>query len=195
MLIVTADHGCDPALSRHRPHPGICSAAGLRPRACPGRLGVRATSPTSARPILDVFGFGADGSGRSFLPEILSARREEASWTFNGSGMKNLSGFVEAVVCQRQMLVTSAVGWSWARDWANSPIASPAAVSPLRRYPPLQERRASPGHAGRLVLGRSGIRPRRRPAGTHPLLRRAMTSATWSFRCASWPSWASRACC
>lgn len=72
MLIVTADHGCDPA------HPGTDHTREYVPLlvygpGLPGRpLGVRSTFADVGASVLDVFGLKLEGPGRSFLPEILS---------------------------------------------------------------------------------------------------------------------------
>ncbi len=69
MLVITADHGCDPA------HPGTDHTREYVPLlvygpGLPARpLGVRATFADVGASILDIFGLKLDGPGRSFIPE------------------------------------------------------------------------------------------------------------------------------
>ncbi|MBM3310448.1 MAG: phosphopentomutase, partial [Candidatus Aminicenantes bacterium] len=71
MLILTADHGCDPL------HPGTDHTREYVPLLVyvPGRpahpLGTRRTFADVGTTVLDVFGLRLEGPGRSFLPEIL----------------------------------------------------------------------------------------------------------------------------
>ena len=82
--------------------------------------------------------------------------------------------------------------WCWARAWANSPTASTEQTVIAFADIPHFKKVSVAGHAGRLVLGKVGARARRRPAGALSIITRGTTSATWSSRCGSWPSWASR---
>ena len=72
MLIVTADHGCDPA------YPGTDHTREYIPLlvygpALPSRaLGVRRTFADVGASVLDVFGLRHESPGRSFMPEIFS---------------------------------------------------------------------------------------------------------------------------
>ncbi len=72
MLIVTADHGCDPAFpgtDHTREYvPLLVYGPGLPARP----LGVRSTFADVGASILEIFGSKLEGPGRSFLPEILS---------------------------------------------------------------------------------------------------------------------------
>jgi phosphopentomutase len=72
MLIVTADHGCDPAYpgtDHTREYvPLLVYGPGLPARA----LGVRRTFADVGASILDVFGLRLEGPGRSFISEIHS---------------------------------------------------------------------------------------------------------------------------
>jgi phosphopentomutase len=71
MLVITADHGCDPA------YPGTDHTREYVPLlvygpSLPARaLGVRRTFADVGASILDVFGLGPEGPGRSFISEIL----------------------------------------------------------------------------------------------------------------------------
>lgn len=72
MLVVTADHGCDPA------HPGTDHTREYVPLlvygpGLPARpLGVRSTFADVGASVLELFGLKLEGPGRSFMPEILS---------------------------------------------------------------------------------------------------------------------------
>ena len=72
MLVVTADHGCDPA------HPGTDHTREYVPLlvygpCLPARpLGDRSTFADVGASVLELFGLRLEGPGRSFLPEILS---------------------------------------------------------------------------------------------------------------------------
>jgi len=72
MLILTADHGCDPL------HPGTDHTREYVPLLVYGPglpawpLGVRRTFADVGATILEVFGMKLEGPGRSFLPEIYS---------------------------------------------------------------------------------------------------------------------------
>ncbi len=72
MLIVTADHGCDPAYpgtDHTREYvPLLVYGPGLPARP----LGVRSTFADVGASVLDVFGLKLEVPGRSFLPKILS---------------------------------------------------------------------------------------------------------------------------
>ena len=72
MLVVTADHGCDPAFpgtDHTREYvPLLVYGPGLPAR----HLGVRSTFADVGASVLDIFGSKLEGPGRSFLPEILS---------------------------------------------------------------------------------------------------------------------------
>jgi len=72
MLVVTADHGCDPAFpgtDHTREYvPLLVYGPGLPARP----LGDRSTFADVGASVLDVFGLKLEGPGRSFLPEILS---------------------------------------------------------------------------------------------------------------------------
>lgn len=72
MLIVTADHGCDPAFpgtDHTREYvPLLVCSPGLPARP----LGVRSTFADVGASVLDIFGLKLEGPGRSFMPEILS---------------------------------------------------------------------------------------------------------------------------
>jgi phosphopentomutase len=74
MLIVTADHGCDPAYpgtDHTREYvPLLVYGPGLPARA----LGVRRTFADVGASILDVFGFRHECPGQSFMAEIYSTR-------------------------------------------------------------------------------------------------------------------------
>ncbi len=72
MLIVTADHGCDPAFpgtDHTREYvPLLVYGPGLPARS----LGDRSTFADVGASVLDVFGLKLEGPGRSFMPEIFS---------------------------------------------------------------------------------------------------------------------------
>jgi len=72
MLIVTADHGCDPAFpgtDHTREYvPLLVYGPGLPAKP----LGVRSTFADVGASVLEVFGSKLEGPGRSFMPEILS---------------------------------------------------------------------------------------------------------------------------
>ncbi|MBP1661129.1 MAG: Phosphopentomutase [Candidatus Aminicenantes bacterium] len=72
MLVVTADHGCDPSYpgtDHTREYiPLLVYGPGLPARP----LGVRSTFADVGASVLEVFGLKIEGPGRSFLPEILS---------------------------------------------------------------------------------------------------------------------------
>ena len=72
MLVVTADHGCDPAFpgtDHTREYvPLLVYGPGLPAR----HLGVRSTFADVGASVLEIFGSKLEGPGRSFLPEILS---------------------------------------------------------------------------------------------------------------------------
>lgn len=74
MLVLTADHGCDPAYpgtDHTREYvPLLVYGPGLPPRP----LGVRTTFADVGVSILDAFGLTTDGPGKSFLAEIVSPR-------------------------------------------------------------------------------------------------------------------------
>jgi phosphopentomutase len=74
MLVITADHGCDPAYpgtDHTREYvPLLVYSPGLPARP----LGVRGTFADVGVSILDIFGFEHEFSGQSFMAEILSAR-------------------------------------------------------------------------------------------------------------------------
>ena len=73
MLIITADHGCDPAFpgtDHTREYvPLLVYGPGLPARA----LGMRRTFADVGASILDVFGLKHECPGRSFMAEIHSA--------------------------------------------------------------------------------------------------------------------------
>jgi phosphopentomutase len=72
MLVVTADHGCDPAYpgtDHTREYvPLLVYGPGLPARS----LGERSTFADVGASVLEVFGLKLEGPGRSFLQEILS---------------------------------------------------------------------------------------------------------------------------
>jgi phosphopentomutase len=72
MLVVTADHGCDPAYpgtDHTREYvPLLVYGPGLPARP----LGVRSTLADVGASVLEIFGLKLEGPGRSFMPEILS---------------------------------------------------------------------------------------------------------------------------
>jgi phosphopentomutase len=73
MLIITADHGCDPSYpgtDHTREYvPLLTYVPGLPARS----LGVRRTFADVGASVLDAFGLRHGGPGRSFMPEICSA--------------------------------------------------------------------------------------------------------------------------
>jgi phosphopentomutase len=79
LLIITADHGCDPTYpgtDHTRDYvPLLVYGPGLPARA----LGVRRTFADIGASVLDALGRKPEGPGESFLSEIRSTRPEEAS--------------------------------------------------------------------------------------------------------------------
>jgi phosphopentomutase len=72
VLIITADHGCDPTFGAHTDHtreyvPLLVSGGPVAPGA---RLGVRATFADVAQTIADAFGLGPRERGTSFMREM-----------------------------------------------------------------------------------------------------------------------------